>query len=575
MDNDQERPSAYVMDIISRGNWIVQRDQSGAIMSKPPISTWLTALIAIPFQRINLFLLYLPCVLATLAIVWLMLASGSIHFGTKAAFLGSIAYLLSPVGYKQVALARTDSLFALLVFGAGLLAYHAWNRGSGWTCFWLMATAATLTKGPLAVVLALGGLWAVLWEKRSGNNQPLRGSHVYGIVLFFLITLGWLILAYCKIGSALTDKMIWKELFGHAVKSDNGKLPLVDFYIPFLYFLSRFAPWSILACIGFWRIVKRPAQSLIERRFERFLFCYFFSGLFIFSLAPHHRADHLWPLIPAAALIAGRELAYLFRSSQIFRLVIYVLLLLMFSLSVAFLHGKYFRSREKKIIRTCTVKQIATDIRQRVDDFFPFIYVDSPYALQFYLNSMTQLVSPEHAAQALASDYPAFVVVKDLDHLKTFLDRDTHYSILARWPESPGDTLTLVSNHPSLEATPRVITFSDPLMIKMEGVHLTKSGQKRLTFLADQPNGLINVTNQSDHSYRFCVGIDNARPRMTEDVVVEAGQSWSRTVCAQHLVPVPGSQGKRYVLAMLIYIPLILILITGGFYTLKAISDRS
>jgi hypothetical protein len=61
----------------------------------------------------------------------------------------------------------------------------------------------------------------------------------------------------------------------------------------------------------------------------------------------------------------------------------------------------------------------------------------------------------------------------------------------------------------------------------------------------------------------------------TEDLLLEAGKSWSRTVRAQALVPVPGSKGKRYVLAMLVYIPLILILITGGFYTLRAISDRS
>jgi len=462
----------------------------------------------------------------------------------------------------------------------------------------------------------------------------LRGSHAAGIILFFLITLGWLVLAYGKIGSSLTDKMIWKELFGHAVRSDTGKLPLVDFYKPFLYFLSRFAPWSILACMGFWRIWKRPALSAIERRFERFLFCYFFFGLLIFSLAPHQRPDHLWPLIPAAALIAGRELAYLFHSTQNKRLVMSVLLLLMFAISIIFIYNKYFRSLDKEVIATARVKEFANDIRQKAGDSFPLMYVDSPYTLQFYLNTMTPRVSAQQAAQALASDYPAFVVVKDLDHLNTLLDRNTNnghdgaatlsnYYTVARWPELKDGTLSIVSNHPSLEATSRIITFSGPLMIKMEGVRLTKSCQERLTFsslqqgalteqgsassgalteqrspsnvaltealkehrlpsnnsLITPSKGLITLTNQSDHSQRLRVEIDNIRPRLTEDVVLDAGQSWSRIVSAQHLVPqnpATGlSGGNRYLLALLIYIPLILILGTGGFFTLKAINDRS
>ncbi|MEW5804722.1 MAG: glycosyltransferase family 39 protein [bacterium] len=567
MDNDQERPASYVMDIISRGNWIVQRDQSGRIMSKPPVSTWLTALIALPFKNINLFLLYLPCALATLAIAWLILGSGSVHFGVRAAFLGSCAYLLSMISYKQVALARTDSLFAFTVFSAGLLAWRAWNRGSGWTCFWLMAAAATLTKGPLAVILALGGLWAVVWEKRSGSSQHLRGSQVPGIVLFLLITLGWLMLAYGKVGSALTDKMIWQELFGHAVKSDKGKLPLLDFYIPFLYFLSRFAPWSILACIGFWRIWKRPAHSAIERRFERFLFCYFFFGLLIFSLAPHQRPDHLWPLIPAAALIAGRELAYLFRCTQNVRLMMYVLLLLIFSLSLAALHNTYFRSRDKSVMATSRVRQFARDIQKKVGGSLPLIFVDTPYALQFYLNTMTQQVSLQQAAKALSSDYPAFIVIKD--HLKALLDGNkSRYYTLASGPQSAHDLLFVVSNHPVLEPTPRVTAFSSPFMMKMEGVRLVKSSLDRVAFAACQPNGFISLTNESDRSRRLRVEIDNIRPALTEDVVLDAGQSWSYALQNQRIAADSG--WNRYILAVIIFTPLLLVLFAGGFSTLQA-----
>jgi len=35
LDQDQERPAAYVLDVIKNGNWLCQRDWTGDITSKP------------------------------------------------------------------------------------------------------------------------------------------------------------------------------------------------------------------------------------------------------------------------------------------------------------------------------------------------------------------------------------------------------------------------------------------------------------------------------------------------------------------------------------------------------------
>src|ERR1035437_4176789 len=37
MDNDQERPAAYVIVLLQNGNWLCQRDATGDITSKPPL----------------------------------------------------------------------------------------------------------------------------------------------------------------------------------------------------------------------------------------------------------------------------------------------------------------------------------------------------------------------------------------------------------------------------------------------------------------------------------------------------------------------------------------------------------
>src|SRR5262245_44270290 len=154
LDQDQERPGTYVLDVVKNGNWICQRDLTGDITSKPPLYTWLSALAALAVGRVSLLALYLPGALAAWGTAWLILKSGGRYFGCRAALLGAVAAMLNSAGLKEFGLARTDGVFAFTVTAAALLAHRAWIRGNGWTWFWLAAAAATLTKGPLGVILA-------------------------------------------------------------------------------------------------------------------------------------------------------------------------------------------------------------------------------------------------------------------------------------------------------------------------------------------------------------------------------------------------------------------------------------
>ncbi len=86
LDQDQERPAAYVLDAVRNGHWLCQRDLTGDIASKPPLYTWLCALIAMGIGRVNQFALYLPGALAALGTAWLVLRAGRTHFGTRAGF---------------------------------------------------------------------------------------------------------------------------------------------------------------------------------------------------------------------------------------------------------------------------------------------------------------------------------------------------------------------------------------------------------------------------------------------------------------------------------------------------------
>jgi 4-amino-4-deoxy-L-arabinose transferase-like glycosyltransferase len=448
LDQDQENPAAYVLDMVKNGNWICQRDLSGNITSKPPLYTWSAALVTVACGRISLFSLYLPGALALFGTASLVFRYGQRHFGPRAAFFGALACMLCTAGLKQFGLARTDGVFAFTVTAGAFLAYVAWTRGRGWTWFWLIAAAATLTKGPLGLVLASAGLLAYYWERHSAQPLPLRGSQVAGVALFLIITVGWLGLAYWQLGRAVIDKLFLQELVFHVVEGEQKKLPGTQFYLSPLYYLGRAAPWSLLAYFGLWQIWRFPASNVTERRFERFLFCWFLGGLVLFSMAPHQRGDLLWPIMPAGALIAGRELARLtdgFAAVKIHRTVVLGVILAVMGFGCYYFgpHARHPLARQ-----TVALQKLAQQIESQGGKDFPLAHTDDPTALQIDLNTWHPPISFEAAAALLRGREAAYVAVTDWARLQSALRPDAPpvYTVLA--DQGPVDKLKvrIVSN---------------------------------------------------------------------------------------------------------------------------------
>ena len=310
----QDRNVGYVMDVVWNGHWLVQTDIRGRIMSKPPLHTWAASALA-SVGGINRVTLSLPSALAALGMALLVFTVGRRRFGLLAGGLAGLAMVLAPIMSRHISLVRSDAMFALAIALAALAAHRAWSageRGGSWTPFWLAAAAATLIKGPLGLLIAASGLLAFFWERRTDPaTPPPRGRHGTGLLLFFALTLGWLALGVASHGQKLIDKLFFDELLGQATGLRKDSTPGENLYKPFFFLTLRFLPFSLFLWLALWRIVRHPAGDATERLFERFLFCWVGIGLFIFGFAAHFRADLLLPLWPAAALLAGREMARL------------------------------------------------------------------------------------------------------------------------------------------------------------------------------------------------------------------------------------------------------------------------
>lgn len=471
-DDDQLKPTGYVMDILLNGRWVVQDDLEGAVCSKPPLYQWVCAPLAHATGKVGPLEMFVPTGLAIFgaALLCMVLARPLVRdarLGDRAAWLplaAGAAMVLSPFTIKHMCMARSDAMFTCFVALGAWAALRAWNRAPGrstggriadWGLFWLAATLATMTKGPLGVVLAANGLFACLWElrgrARGGTGEAAPGgaratllAQAPGILFFLLMCGGWFWLAVQSDGQRVIDKMIGNELVGHASQSREGHAPFTRIYQPPLYFLSRYIPWAVPAAFALWRTVFRPAEDASARRTERFLFCWFGVGLLIFSIAPHQRADLLMPLIPAAAVLAARESMLWVKRLPLRGAAGAAGLVAALVIGYSAWWNHVGRTRDTSVMQTRDCAVMAEDLLRR----YPGVRIEvvEPWYAQYALQMHKAPITHEVAAALLGGGEPVVVLSRNREKLVEALARAgveiekpaAHYEITPTWEGERG-----------------------------------------------------------------------------------------------------------------------------------------
>ena len=503
LDNEY-RLGAFVLNAIQGGNWLTPHDLSGS-MYKPPMLTWLSALVSLPTGHVSRFSLYFPTALATWGTALLIYLAGRDGFGRRAGFLGGLTYLLSYVAFHQMATARWDGLFAFTVTWTAIAGFRAWTRGRGWTQFWLAAAVATLTKGPLGILLAAFGFLAIPWEHRSGRPPPLRGSHAVGVALFLALTVGWFASAYWRMGQHMIDDMFRDEFVGHMVM----RLPGHRFWKAPNDFLTNFLPWSVLTIVGLWRVVRKPAVDDRTRRFERFCCCWLVAGLLLFALSPHNPSRLLDPLFPAAALIAGRELDRLVTRFELRSPALATCTVIVVALAALAAQAHHFDRRSGKAKQTVAMLDLRRTVRAAVGNGFPLSWADDvPFAAQLAFDTMRPTLGFHRAAALLRDDAPAYVVVRDVARLRRSLGRHAP-SIQEVAASSVGGTpyLHIVSNRAHLEWSDPVAVGLGPLRVRLSAVRLGPTQDGAIVVERSSQAGSVVLTNGGRDAERFVVRV--------------------------------------------------------------------
>jgi hypothetical protein len=387
-------------------------------------------------------------------------------------------------------------VFSFPILLGALAAYRAWTTGRGWTAFWLAATLATMVKGPLGVVLAASGLLAAFWEKRSGNRIPLRGSHTFGIVLFLLICGGWFGLAYNEVGQALIAKLFGRELVGHVMK-EGERMPGQGFWEPVWNTFTNFLPWSIAALPAFWRVMKRPATNIEERQFERFLFCWVIVSIALFSIAAHQRGRLAWPLVPAIALLVGRQLdQWLARMSARGVLRIGAALTAL-TLTGLVLYHHVLQRRSRSVQETLLMARVAFDLENNSPlKSLPFTYTpDVPFAVQFYQNRLRFDGRMPAVAELLRGTNAVFVLVRDFERLAAMTGTNVTIHELHHWPYDGEPHLRLVSNQTKIMVPDRFSVAAGPVTITLNESKIEHAAWNDFVFSSTNEEAGVTLVN--------------------------------------------------------------------------------
>lgn len=507
LDMDQERPAAYVLDAYRNGNWLCQRDNTGDITSKPPMFTWLAALTGKAMGGVGLFALYLPGALSVLAIMLTIFFAARKFYGDEAGLIGAFAFLVSSAGIKYITLVRTDGLFAATVFASAIALFYSFQNKKWLLLYWILTAAATLTKGPLCILLSFLGIVPFFKYKEKLKSTFLNAHFFLGLTLFFLIAGSWFILAYLEMKNSLVEKMISKELVGHAMTSGKGYFPGTRIYVPPFYFLSRFFPWSVFAVIGFWRIVMNPQGDDKTRFFEKFLFSYFICGLIVFSLAPHQRIDHLAPLLPAACILAGKIL-YSFRIVNKSRMISLLTVVYIGFASVWISYNHNIKAETNVSLNCRNLQMISDTVKNKGIWHVPFIYCDVPYAYQFFFGTMNIEASPEIALEALNSDHAAYVITGKLALVEKFKYKSKKplYDIFS-FVVKTKQKFFIISNVPNFNDGKSKITYWDGVLINFDSGIFKGAIKKKLVFDSYGGKMMVEFKNvsktQKDFSAEF------------------------------------------------------------------------
>ena len=298
---DEPRYCQSASEMIESGEWLLPRLHGQPYGHKPPVFMWLVAagrLAGLSWTPAGVFPSLVPFV-----VLLLLMPAMARGFGLSrsAGQLAAAFLAASPLAAIMALAARMDTLLEVFfTLSLWLTARLLWPSGppspaARWA-LWVTLAVATLTKGPVVLVLfALTiGLTCLVARPRPRVGPIFSG---FGPLAGVGVLLAWLVPAGLRGGPAYLQEILVRQSVGRMVDSFAHQKP---FYYHLVTYPATGLPFAVLALmVAFTTLRGRRSQPHI------LLASAMVAVLGFFSLLSGKLVIYLLPLFPAAALLAA------------------------------------------------------------------------------------------------------------------------------------------------------------------------------------------------------------------------------------------------------------------------------
>jgi len=305
---------------------------NGHVYYDKPLGSYWLVIFSTPFTGgLNEAATRAPSAIAgLLAVLLLMLLTRRLYDARTAILSGVIlATCFSFVFFSRDASADVETITGELA--ALLLFNHNEKRGGGiWVVgLWLIMAATSLTKGLLgfALPLLMIGAYSCLRDGWSQLFEEIARGSLADRIQRFIDRNRWFFNWYTLVGIALGGLVYYIpfEVSARMMGTQKGlamvyRENVVRFFHPFdhrgpiyLYIYVIFglmAPWSALLPGALVETHSLRRANAEPARADRFALVYFWATFIFFTLSGSRRSYYILPIIPAAAILIARTLAY-------------------------------------------------------------------------------------------------------------------------------------------------------------------------------------------------------------------------------------------------------------------------
>ena len=306
---DEPRYMAIARVMSRSGDWVTPRLYGQPWFEKPVLYYWAAGIMFRLFG-VGEFAARLPAALAALLATTVMAWAALRSYGLDAAWL---ALVMLPTTVVTIGLARAatpDMLFSALLAAAAVSAAEMLEKKQSGQlarlAFGVSLGAATLAKGPAAVVLAAGAVF--LWALISGKLRAVfRLAHPVCIAAFLVVAAPWYVLCAWRNPEFLRVFIVEQNFSRYFTI-------VFDHVHPFWFFgpilLAATVPWTILllplALDAFARV--RRNQEWKDSP-ALFFGCWAVFPLFFFSFSQSKLPGYVLPAVPPLILLLATTLA--------------------------------------------------------------------------------------------------------------------------------------------------------------------------------------------------------------------------------------------------------------------------